>query len=289
LVNSVVSRDRAAAFVPGSPSATNTTILKVRQDWASRALPRVSRAARSPIPGRRLRVGYLSYLFHQPNWMKPIWGVIHAHDRQNFQVHLFSDTPEQSIGAEYRRHPDDVFHDICGLSNPDAAELIEQSGVDVLVDLNGYSAVWRMPLLAVRPAPAIVGWFNLFATSGMEAYDCLVGDAVVIPPEEERFYCERIARVPGTVTRKARRMAYQRYRLLFLSFGVDHPLRRPARPVEIQVGVEVLQVERLHGGGVHRSDVSVADVLADDRSILALHQSVVVARRGTWPARSTTC
>jgi hypothetical protein len=57
----------------------------------------------------------------------------------------------------------------------------------------------------------------------------------------------------------------------------------------IQVGVEVLQVERLHGGGVHRSDVSVADVLADDRSILALHQSVVVARRGTWPARSTTC
>jgi hypothetical protein len=47
--------------------------------------------------------------------------------------------------------------------------------------------------------------------------------------------------------------------------------------VEIQVGVEVLQVERLHGGGVFRDDVSVADVLADDRSIFALHQGVVVA------------
>ena len=80
----------------------------------------------------------------------------------------------------------------------DAAELIAQSGVDVLVDLNGYSAEWRLPLLAARPVAPILGWFNLYATSGMDAYDCLVGDAVVIPPEEEQFYCERIARVPGT-------------------------------------------------------------------------------------------
>ena len=34
--------------------------------------------------------------------MKPVWGVIHAHDRANVQVHLFSDMPERTIGAEYR-------------------------------------------------------------------------------------------------------------------------------------------------------------------------------------------
>ena len=119
---------------------------------------------------------------------------------------------------------DDVFHDICGLSNPDAAELIEQSGVDVLVDLNGYGAVWRMPLLAVRPAPAIVGWFNLFATSGMEAYDCLVGDAVVIPPEEERFYCERIVRVPGT----------------YLAFEVGYPTPDVTAPPSLESGRRVV-------------------------------------------------
>ena len=192
------SRSRAAAIVPGSPRATNATILAVRQDWARRALPAVNRASRHRVRDGRLRIGYLSVLFHQRTWMKPVWGVIHAHDRENVQVHLFSDMPERTIGAEYRRHPDDIFHDISGLSNPAAAELITQSGVDVLVDLNGYSAEWRLPLLAARPVAPIVGWFNLYATSGMDAYDCLVGDAVVIPPEEEQFYCERIARVPGT-------------------------------------------------------------------------------------------
>ena len=215
-----VSRARAASIVPGSPSATNATILAVRQDWASRALPAIGRVARIRSSGRRLRIGYLSYLFHQPNWMKPVWGVIHAHDRENFQIHLFSDTPEQSIGEEYRRHADDVFHDISELSNPAAAELIEQTGVDLLVDLNGYSAVWRMPLLAARPAAAIVGWFNSFATSGVQAYDCLIGDSVVIPQEEERFYCERIARVTGT----------------YLAFEVGYPTPEVTPPPSLQRG-----------------------------------------------------
>jgi protein O-GlcNAc transferase len=56
----------------------------------------------------------------------------------------------------------------------------------------------RLPLFALRPAPVIAGWFNMFATTGIASYDYLIGDAVVIPPEEERFYCEKIVRVPGS-------------------------------------------------------------------------------------------
>jgi predicted O-linked N-acetylglucosamine transferase (SPINDLY family) len=130
--------------------------------------------------------------------MKPVWGAIHGHDRASFEIHLFSDAPEQAIGEEYRRSAGDVFHDISGLSNAAAAETIERSGVDVLVDLNGYSAMARLPLVAARPAPVQIGWFNLYATSGMDAYDWLVGDAVTIPEAEDQFYCEKIARVPGT-------------------------------------------------------------------------------------------
>jgi protein O-GlcNAc transferase len=42
-----------------------------------------------------------------------------------------------------------------------------------------------------RPARAIVGWFGLFATSGIAGYDVIIGDDVGIPAVEERFYCER--------------------------------------------------------------------------------------------------
>jgi predicted O-linked N-acetylglucosamine transferase (SPINDLY family) len=50
----------------------------------------------------------------------------------------------------------------------------------------------------MRPAPVVVGWFNMYATTGMSCYDYLIGDDQAIPPEEEKFYCEKIVRVPGS-------------------------------------------------------------------------------------------
>jgi predicted O-linked N-acetylglucosamine transferase (SPINDLY family) len=75
---------------------------------------------------------------------------------------------------------------------------IEQMEIDLLVDLNGYSTMGRLPLFAMRPAPVIAGWFNMYATTGIDNYDYLIGDDVVIPLEEEIFYCEKIVRVPGS-------------------------------------------------------------------------------------------
>jgi protein O-GlcNAc transferase len=49
-----------------------------------------------------------------------------------------------------------------------------------------------------RPAPVNIAWFNFYATSGIDTIDYIVGDAAVIPPSEEKYYCERVLRVPGS-------------------------------------------------------------------------------------------
>ena len=85
------------------------------------------------------------------------------------------------------------------MSNADVASLIARSRIDVLVDLNGYSHQARLGLfMKKRPAPVSIGWFNMYATSGIDAFDYIVGDAAVIPPSEEQFYSERVLRVPAT-------------------------------------------------------------------------------------------
>ena len=86
--------------------------------------------------------------------------------------------------------------------------------IDLLVDLNGYSAMARLPLFTMRPAPVVVGWFNMYATTGITGYDYLIGDDLVIPPEEETFYCEKILRVPGS----------------YLTFEVTYPVPRVSDP-----------------------------------------------------------
>ena len=146
--------------------------------------------------------------------MKPVWGLINHHDRQHFEVHLFSDAPASRIQHGYRAHEPDRFYDTTALSNAALCERIEQAEIDVLVDLNGYSTMRRLPLFTLRPAPVVAGWFNMYATTGISSYDYLIGDDAVVPPEEEKFYCEKIVRVPGS----------------YLTFEVNYPVPAVADP-----------------------------------------------------------
>jgi len=212
-----------AISVPECPSSTNQVILQARRAWAEQRLPKpVSRErfSRRNTSGDTLRIGYLSAFFEYDNWMKPVWGLINQHDRCQFEVHLFAETAASAIHHGYRAHPSDRFHDITGLSNEAAAAQIESCGIDLLVDLNGYSAQRRLVLVALEPAPIIVGWFNMYATTGMAAYDYLIGDDQVIPPEEEQFYCEKILRVPGS----------------YLTFNVAYPVPPVVEPPCLKTG-----------------------------------------------------
>ena len=237
-----LSRGMIALIIPGSPRAGNREISEARRRWVEGmefevgAVPQRSEmpaggrkvlrlrsrtrsaqddrsfeggvSSRRKQTGGKLRVGYVSSFFQNDNWMKPVWSLINRHERREFEIHLFSDAPAAAIKHGYAVHADDHFHDISGVSNELAAEEMARAGLDLLVDLNGYSAGERLPLFRRRPAPVIAQWFNMYATTGMPCFDYLIGDAEVIPPEEEPFYTETIVRVPGS----------------YLSFEVNYPV-----------------------------------------------------------------
>jgi predicted O-linked N-acetylglucosamine transferase (SPINDLY family) len=190
-----------ATIIPGNPAADNAAVLQARRSWAeavAAAVPAVAAPLPAPRAGGKLRIGYLSAFFGDRNWIKPVMAMINHHDRSGFEIHFFSDGKPPSGESGYRDHENDFVHDFRSVENDRAADIIRQVGIDVLVDLNGYSAQKRLPLLMRRPAPRIAGWFNLFATTGIAAFDWLVGDEAVLPAAEERFYTEKIHRVPGS-------------------------------------------------------------------------------------------
>ncbi|HKS82571.1 MAG TPA: tetratricopeptide repeat protein [Candidatus Acidoferrales bacterium] len=191
-----------AMMIPGSPRHGNAEVLRARKRWAEFAAkeersgrPHARRIAKTRA---KLRIGYVSSYFHHRNWMKPVWGVINSHDRDAFEIHLFANGGMPSAEGGYAGNSGDLVHEITGLSNHEAARKIAAAGIDVLVDLNGYSDPLRPRMFIRRPAPVVMGWFNMFATTGIREFDYIVGDASVIPPEEERFYRERVLRVSGS-------------------------------------------------------------------------------------------
>jgi protein O-GlcNAc transferase len=145
----------------------------------------------------RINIGYISAFFHRPNWMKPVWAMLNNHDREKFVIHLFADGAPDKIDQEggYISHEADKIYDIRKLNNRELAKLISDCEIDVLVDLNSYSATSRLGLWAAKPAPLTIGWFNLYATSGLPGIEWLVGDEVAIHPQEEKFYTEKIVRL----------------------------------------------------------------------------------------------
>lgn len=191
-----------ACIIPGSSDAANDTVLLARRQWADTEARDLAAAppAAAPSEKKKCRIGYLSAFFGHQNWMKAVFSLINRHDRQAFEIHLFSDGEPPSAHSGYQDHDADVVHDIRGADNDRAAAHIHEWAIDVLVDLNGYSFQSRLPLLMRRPARRVVTWFNMFATSGIRAFDWIVGDDAVIGPGEEVHYCEKIHRLPGTYT-----------------------------------------------------------------------------------------
>jgi len=187
-----------ACIAAGAPSQNNFHVMAARRRWMDTQARGAQRLAAAPAAGgRKLRVGYLSAFFGDQNWMKGYMGVINAHDRERFEIHLLADGATPCADAGYADHADDRIWELGGISNAELARHIAEAKLDVLVDLNGYSCQRRLPLFRYRPAPLQMCWFGMFGTTGMTEIDLLVGDAAVIPPEEERFYTERVVRVPG--------------------------------------------------------------------------------------------
>jgi predicted O-linked N-acetylglucosamine transferase (SPINDLY family) len=187
-----------ATMIPGAPRADHRAILEARRRWAALAAPeQPPRIFARPAGDRPLRLGYVCAFFQDRNWMKPVWSVINHHDRDRFEVHLFSDAPAARIEHGYCQDPRDRFHDVTAQSNADLARHIEDQAIDVLIDLNGFSGIRRLPLFALRPAPVQVAWFSMFATSGMNCFDALVTDPNLVLADEEPYYSEPVVRLPG--------------------------------------------------------------------------------------------
>jgi predicted O-linked N-acetylglucosamine transferase (SPINDLY family) len=150
-------------------------------------------------PHRKLRVGYLSCDFRTHTVAGLIEILLRHHDRQQFEVYAYSVVQRPDQITEQLKGLADVWRPIVGRTDSDAADLIHQDRIDVLVDLGGHTAGNRLITFACRPACVQVSLFGYPNTTGMAAMDYRVSDPVSDPQgASEHLYCERLIRLPQT-------------------------------------------------------------------------------------------
>ena len=149
--------------------------------------------------GRRLRVGYLSADFHEHVTAHVMVEVFELHDRRRVETFAYSYGPAEPSSIRSRlEHAFEHFVDLRQASDREAAAAIRADGIDILVDLKGYTRDARPAIVALRPAPVQVSYLGFPATMGAGYIDYIISDRFVLPPESQPFFSEHPAYLPGS-------------------------------------------------------------------------------------------
>jgi protein O-GlcNAc transferase len=146
----------------------------------------------------RLRIGYVSGDFKRHPVGYHLLPVLASHDRELFELYCYATMHAQDDLTEQMQGFAAGWRDISDLTDNDAATLILKDRIDILVDLSGHTKGGRLRLFGRKPAPVQVSWLGYFNTTGVRAIDYLISDETTIPAEEEKWFSERILRLPGS-------------------------------------------------------------------------------------------
>lgn len=152
----------------------------------------------SPADPQRLRVGLVSADFRQHPVGQFLESVLTATQGRSLEWYAYSHlAAEQEDALTARLKP--LFTRWCqidALSDVQVARQIHADGVDVLIDLSGFTDGHRLPVFAWRPAPLQLSWLGYFATTGMPAIDYLLADETGVPKARRDDFTEQVAWLP---------------------------------------------------------------------------------------------
>ena len=153
----------------------------------------------APQPDTKIRVAYLSADFHNHATSYLIAELLESHDRKNFEIIGISFGPNRR--DEMRKRVEkafDRFFDVREMNDISVARLCREIGVDIAVDLKGFTQDSRTGILAERCAPVQINWLGYPGSMGAPFIDYIVADKVLINDENRKYYAEKVIRMPDS-------------------------------------------------------------------------------------------
>ena len=149
------------------------------------------------IDNEKIRIGYLSTDFRDHAVALLTAELFELHDREKFEVFAFSlGAPDSSAMRKRLEKGFDHFIAVGHLSDTEAADLIHEQGIQVLIDLNGYTVGARTQIMAMRPAPIQVSYLGYIGSMGAEFIDYVLVDQHCVPNSHQLYFTEKLVQLP---------------------------------------------------------------------------------------------
>jgi predicted O-linked N-acetylglucosamine transferase (SPINDLY family) len=144
--------------------------------------------------GSRIRLGYLSPDFRTHVMGRLMRQVFRLHDAERFELYAFSlsDPRQDDALTDEFRAMSRRFVNVHSLSDAQAARLIADHDLDILVDLAGHTSGSRPGILAHKPARVVVTHLGYHGCIGLDQVDYKLTDRLADDPENEQYQVEKL-------------------------------------------------------------------------------------------------
>jgi predicted O-linked N-acetylglucosamine transferase (SPINDLY family) len=149
------------------------------------------------ISGQRSRIGFLSSDFRTHSVAYFLISWLKNYNRNVFEFYAYSNVEVEDDTTAVLKSLFTCWRDIRRLSDKDAAHVIADDVIHILIDLNGHTGGNRLPVFAYKPAPVQISYCGYPNTTGLKSMDFRLTDSIADPAGAEEFYTEKLLRIPG--------------------------------------------------------------------------------------------
>lgn len=163
------------------PDATYASIAALQRQWAKRHAQPAARQTPSfrPLDGkRRIRIGYHCSFMNSDTISAIMRNAFAAHDRSKFEI--FGYAPSRGVSF---KNAFDVLRDTEHMPDGKFLDLVRRDGIDVFVELSGFSPGHRFGAMASRCAPIQVSCLNHLGTTCVPNVDYVLSDELCTPAD----------------------------------------------------------------------------------------------------------
>ena len=147
---------------------------------------------------KKIKIGYISANFNDHPVSKIMETILINHDKEKFEIHAYSLNNVEDKITKNLKNLFNSFSCISPLSIKEAVTKIRSDNLDIAVDLMGYTNKNMIKIFMERIAPRQINYLGFPGTTGISNMDFLIADEFVIPETFEKFYSEKVIRMPNS-------------------------------------------------------------------------------------------
>jgi len=148
-------------------------------------------------PKGRIRLGYVSPDFNAHSVSYFFEPLLDHYDKSKFEVYCYYASSHIDDTTRRLQEKADHWRSLVKLKDKQAADLIFQDKIDILVDMTGHTGINRLGIFTYQAAPIQMTWLGYPNTTGLTAMQYRITDEIADPADDNAYCSEQVLRLPS--------------------------------------------------------------------------------------------